>query len=174
MNFLKSKDNIPSTENQNESEKRVSTPWNPSYDEYLKLRLDIPKGDEERVSKALESSYGRLSSVEQAQENLKYLKEMLESSFEDDAVYEMMNSEKLKYGQQKDKLGKKGFNSAEYKAADMKYHAFIGHIYKTTRGFLSFRAESLQHHIDEKNKQDQSKESESNQIEQIRSSISKL
>lgn len=174
MYFLTPKEASPAVEAQAESKEKISTRWNPKYDEYLKLRLDVPKGDEEKVRKALESSYGQLPDAEQAKENLRYLEDLLKNKFEDDPVYEVINAEKVKYQHQSEKLRNKGVDNPDRIAASEKFHSFVGHGYKTTRGFLEYRVDSLKYHINERNKTEQVKESDTNQMEAIRDKIKKL
>jgi hypothetical protein len=140
-----------------DTENIMTVNWNPGYDEYIEFRLDLVEADQEKLKQALKSSYGQIStSIEQAQEDLKYLESLLSNSFQDEEYYGVVNEEKAKCVSQKDELTKKGKqknNDVVYEFLDEETNFLTRELYRTTRGFLEFRIESLKYHINEKIKE---------------------
>lgn len=165
-----------------DNKKRIG--WNPNYDEYLKLAIKVNPEDEQLITEALESSYSpeRRSSkgIDQLGRELTLLKSLLDGDFEDDVVYELIKNEKDKLENKKDRISKRevagGFVGEDEKSefSDNKIGELTGHLYKTTRGFMKFRASVLEDSINEMRRLSEDASKDNEKLSEARDKIKKL
>ena len=169
MKNLKSdfkKETIQSSENNIEKEKVFST-YKPEFDQQLGIPLSLEKEEWPNFEKALNSSYGPGHNLESddlyknrdingLESQLDYIKNFLNSEFADDISYNLLSNEIKRLKKPLEALEKSSkimlgpvssFVEEKQSKLSEGISSYERTLYKTIRGFLEFRIESMENHL---------------------------